>query len=261
MRKKRKFTDVGIYHIILRGNSRFIIFYDDEDRIEFCSRIAKYSQKTNVAIYAYALMDNHIHILSKADNLSTFISTTLISFVKWYNIKYKCSGNLCSSPYYSVPKTSINKIKECILYILRNPVEAGIAKKATHYKWSSAYLYFNKENKFKESIIPVNTAFVEALFESEDDFNKQLQRLDIKDWDIKEDKDPHFQVPYSSLTEHLGVLLNGRSLKEIEIKELKSIARSLTFTTGATYIQVANILHVSYEFVRNTRRTHVAPQG
>lgn len=253
MSKERKFSDVGIYHIILRGNSRFIIFYDDEDRIEFCSRVAKYSQKTNVAIYAYVLMDNHIHFLAKAENLSLFVSATLISFVKWYNKKYKCSGNLCSSPYYSVPKTSIKKIRECIIYILRNPVEAGIVKKATDYKWSSANLYF-KENKFLDSIISAKTAFVEALFESENDFNEQLLRYDIKDWDIKEDKEPYHQIPYSDLTAHLGVLLNGRSLKEIEIKELRTIARNLTFTTAATYIQIANMLHVSYEFVRNTRR-------
>ena len=43
------------------------------------------------------------------------------------------------------------------------------------------------------------------------------------------------------------------------MKELKAIARSLTFIAGATYIQIANMLHVSYEFVRNTRRK--APQG
>ena len=258
MRKGRKLTDVGIYHIILRGNSRFIIFYDEEDRIEFCSRVAKYSQKTNVAIYAYVLMDNHIHMLAKSDNLSTFISLTLISFVRWYNKKYKCSGNLCSSPYYSVPKNSINKIKECIIYILRNPLEAGIAKNVKDYKWSSADLYF-MDNKFRGSIIPVNTSFVEALFESESDFHEQLQRSDIKEWDIKEDKEPHYQIPYSDLTKHLDVLLNGRSLKEVDMKELKAIARSLTFITGATYIQIANMLHVSYAFVRNTRRK--APLG
>jgi putative transposase len=50
-----------IYHIIMRGINRQKIFIEDEDRYRFMQTIKFYKDKSDYQIFAYCLMDNHIH--------------------------------------------------------------------------------------------------------------------------------------------------------------------------------------------------------
>ena len=62
-RKPRQFVDSGIYHVILRGNNRQNLFIDETDRKFFIERLKKYSAELKIDVYAYCLMNNHVHIL------------------------------------------------------------------------------------------------------------------------------------------------------------------------------------------------------
>lgn len=64
-RHARKLSNSGIYHIILRGINRQTIFKDDEDFQRFINTLKKYKTVSGYTIYAYCLMNNHIHILLK----------------------------------------------------------------------------------------------------------------------------------------------------------------------------------------------------
>lgn len=64
-RHARKLSNSGIYHIILRGINRHTIFKDDEDFQRFINTLKKYKTVSGYTIYAYCLMNNHIHILLK----------------------------------------------------------------------------------------------------------------------------------------------------------------------------------------------------
>ena len=52
-RKPRKYGDTGIYHVILRGNNKQNLFYDDNDRFFFINRLIKYVDKSGIDLYAY----------------------------------------------------------------------------------------------------------------------------------------------------------------------------------------------------------------
>ena len=62
-RKAREKSRSGIYHIILRGINRQSIFEDDEDREKLIEVLAKYKEISQCRLFAYCLMDNHVHIL------------------------------------------------------------------------------------------------------------------------------------------------------------------------------------------------------
>ena len=50
----------GVYcHIFSRGNNQSNIFHSDEDRQDFLYILADMSERFEVEIYAYVLMDNH----------------------------------------------------------------------------------------------------------------------------------------------------------------------------------------------------------
>ena len=51
------------YHILSRGNERRNIFTDNDDRISFLEILGKMSERFEIEVYAYVLMNNHYHLL------------------------------------------------------------------------------------------------------------------------------------------------------------------------------------------------------
>ena len=52
-RTARKKSNSGIYHIMLRGINRQIIFEDDEDRVKYIDTLKHYKQKCGFDFFAY----------------------------------------------------------------------------------------------------------------------------------------------------------------------------------------------------------------
>ncbi|NLB18933.1 MAG: transposase, partial [Syntrophomonadaceae bacterium] len=86
-RGARKKGESGIYHIILRGHNRQIIFEDDEEHEKFLHTINKFKIKSGYRIYGYCLMGNHIHLLIHELNeeMGTIMRRIGASYVYWYN--------------------------------------------------------------------------------------------------------------------------------------------------------------------------------
>nr|WP_245867844.1 transposase [Sporomusa silvacetica] len=55
---------------MLRGINRQIIFEDDEDRVKFIDTLKHYKQICGFNVFAYCLMDNHVHLIIKVNNES-----------------------------------------------------------------------------------------------------------------------------------------------------------------------------------------------
>ena len=62
-RKQRVHYNGAIYHVTARGNNRQIIFNDEFDKMYYLSLLRHYKDKYECKLYAYVLMDNHVHLL------------------------------------------------------------------------------------------------------------------------------------------------------------------------------------------------------
>ena len=84
------------YHILSRGNERRNIFHDNDDRISFLEILGKMSERFEVEVYAYILMDNHYHLLLKTNkpNISQSMQWFRTTYTRRYNIKHRRSGHL-----------------------------------------------------------------------------------------------------------------------------------------------------------------------
>lgn len=58
----------GVYHVLARGNRRATIFHDDWDYRAYLERLERYRQRDGVAVHAYVLMSNHVHLLLRGRN-------------------------------------------------------------------------------------------------------------------------------------------------------------------------------------------------
>ncbi len=51
-------------HIIQRGNNRQVCFFTRQDYTVYLERLLHYAQQHQVAIHAFVLMTNHVHLLA-----------------------------------------------------------------------------------------------------------------------------------------------------------------------------------------------------
>jgi putative transposase len=128
------------HHIIQRGNDRQQIFRDEEDFQVFLGWMREASKQFKVAIHAYVLMGNHLHLLatpSDVEGLARMMQWVGRFYVPYFNRKYDRTGTLWQGRF----KTSIIESERyfliCSRYIEMNPVRAGLVTKPSDYKWSS----------------------------------------------------------------------------------------------------------------------------
>jgi REP element-mobilizing transposase RayT len=145
-RRAREKSSTGIYHVMLRGINKQIIFEDNEDYEKFIEVIKEYKEVCGYEIYAFCLMSNHIHLLIKEgkEDLGIVFRRIGSKFVYWYNLKYKRSGHLFQDRYKSEVVGNDKYFLTVLRYIHQNPVKAGIVDSMTKYPWSSYKEYFSR---------------------------------------------------------------------------------------------------------------------
>jgi REP element-mobilizing transposase RayT len=152
-------SSTGIYHIITRGINQQNIFSSDDDYERLLSTLARYCRKSKSEIYAYCLMDNHIHLLLKEgqESIATTMKKIGTSYVYYYNWQYNRKGHLFQDRYKSEPVEDDAYFLTVLRYIHQNPVKAGITDDPATYPWSSYTEYTDK-------VKLVNTSFTLKLF-------------------------------------------------------------------------------------------------
>lgn len=150
-RRAREQGSSRIYHVMLRGNERKQIFHDDDDRNRFLYTLDKMRENKEYLLYAYCLMDNHVHLLisEDEDDISRSMKRIGVSYAYYFNKKYCRVGHLFQDRYRSEVIDGESYLLMAARYIHNNPVKAGIVDKASDYKWSSyrSYLKCDKNNK------------------------------------------------------------------------------------------------------------------
>ncbi len=147
-RKARQKSESGIYHIIMRGINRQVIFEEENDYSQFLKTLQRYKAKCGYEIYAYCLMGNHIHLLLKTgtEPLEQIMRRIGGSYVYWYNNKYQRVGNLFQDRFKSEPVEDERYLQTVQRYIHQNPVKAGLVKQIQDYMWSSYHEYLKAAN-------------------------------------------------------------------------------------------------------------------
>ena len=165
-RVARQGSESGIYHVVARGASHQIIFENDEDRAFFMSRAALYAAEGGGEIYAWCLMDNHVHLLLRMEReaLSRLMHVLLGSYAGYFNRVHGRTGALFEGRFASEPVDSDEYLMAVVRYIHRNPLKAGVCG-GLSYPWSSYDEYARGTSGW------ASTEFVLGIFEGPDSFS------------------------------------------------------------------------------------------
>ena len=157
-RSARKKASSGIYHVMLRGADRRIIFADDEDCRVFLDILRHTRKRAGFSLYAYCLMGNHVHLLVREgkDPLERIIKRLGVTYVSYYNQKYDLLGHLFQDRFRSEPVESTAYFLDVLRYICQNPVKAGLCGSPAEYRWLGCYgLKVNQDLDSLEEYTPM----------------------------------------------------------------------------------------------------------
>jgi len=127
-------------HVVQRGNNRQACFFAEQDYLVYLDKLKEYSKKYQVAVHAYVLMTNHVHLLmtpSTEKGVSQLMQSLGRYYVRYVNQTYQRSGTLWEGRYKS---TLVNSEQYFLLvsrYIELNPVRAAMVTHPAEYPWSS----------------------------------------------------------------------------------------------------------------------------
>lgn len=132
------------HHVIQRGNNRQRIFVDAADRTFMLALLAEYASTLKVAIHAYVLMDNHLHLLATpetAEGLPLLMQAVGRRYVRYFNDRHGRTGTLWEGRYRSTLVEADRYLMACMVYIDLNPVRAGLVANPADHPWSSHVHY------------------------------------------------------------------------------------------------------------------------
>lgn len=155
-RQSRKISALGIYHVMLRGINKQNIFFCEDDFVRMMNILqeipferdqvtGKIMADNLCTIYAYCILDNHLHLLIREgmQNISEIMKRIEDRYAVYYNKKYERTGHLFQARFPSEPVNDSRYFFTLLRYIHRNPVKALESRTPEEYPYSSWNEYVN----------------------------------------------------------------------------------------------------------------------
>lgn len=139
-RKPRMYLPGIPCHVIQRGNNRDATFFTGDDYRFYIECLREGSERYGVAVHAYVLMTNHVHLLmtpERADSVSRLMQSIGRRYVQYVNRTYRRTGTLWESRHKASLVQRERYLLACYRYIELNPVRAGMVEHPAEYPWSS----------------------------------------------------------------------------------------------------------------------------
>ena len=168
------------YHVILRGNARQDIFFEDEDRYRFCFLVQEGVERFRHRVAAFCLMTNHVHLAIQVADvpLSRIPRNLSFRYTRWINRRGNRSGHLLQGRYKAFIVEKESYLLEVSRYIHLNPTSAKLVKNPEDWMYSSYCEYLGIDSQ--QNTVCVFDKFIEVVPE---DYKKFV--MDRKDYQAK----------------------------------------------------------------------------
>ena len=123
------------HHITQRGNRRERVFFEDGDYTLYLDLLTEAAARAQVAIWAYCLMPNHVHIIAvpaDEDGLRRTFRYVHRHYTGYINARMRVTGHLWQGRFSSVAMDEAHLVRAPL-----NPVRARLIERAEDWPWSS----------------------------------------------------------------------------------------------------------------------------
>ena len=128
------------HHVTQRGNYRQPVFLEKGDYNTYLEWLKLYCEKYSLAIWAYCLMQNHVHFVCvprKDDSMARTFNLLHMRYAQYVNRRQNISGHLWQGRFYSSILDE-RHVYAAVRYVENNPVRIQMVPHAEEYRWSSA---------------------------------------------------------------------------------------------------------------------------
>ena len=160
-RKPRERASSGIYHVLMQGVRRGLVFMDDEDYMYFIGILerlmfretededggeAEKKKVRNYTLYAYCLMPDYFQLLVKEgeETVSNLMRRIASSYAVYFNGKYDRDGAIYRGRFASEPVETAERFETVVRYIHQTPLREGKVTDLNEPTYSSWYEYVHK---------------------------------------------------------------------------------------------------------------------
>jgi putative transposase len=111
-----------------RGIEGRPVFLADKDRRDLCDRLGKLVPATGSTVYAWSLLDNHLHLFIRSGKagISKFMRRLLTGYAVSFNHRYRRVGHLFQNRFKSIVVEEEPYLLQLVRYIHLNPLRAGL---------------------------------------------------------------------------------------------------------------------------------------
>ncbi len=145
------------HHVTQRGNRGERVFFEDADYALYRDLLAAACRKVNVAVWAYCLMPNHVHLIlvpSDATGLARALGDAHRRYVGYVNTRARQTGPLFQGRFASVVLDE-EHLLAAARYVSLNPVRARLVKRARDWAWSSVRAHLKGADDGLVSVRPL----------------------------------------------------------------------------------------------------------
>ncbi len=129
------------HHVIQRGHNRHAVFVEPADYEYYLANLREWKRVYDVAVYAWCLMTNHVHLVLAPGTEGAGISglmRRLSARQGRYVNRLECRlGTLWCGRFRSSVIDTDEYLLACLRYVELNPVRAAIVGHPAEYPWSS----------------------------------------------------------------------------------------------------------------------------
>jgi len=154
----------ALHHVIGRGIEGTSIFRTNGDREDFLTRLEALCDKGLLNVHAWALLDNHFHLLicTGKQSLSESMRKLLTGYVVSFNHRYARYGHLFQNRYKSILCEQDPYLLELTRYIHLNPIRAQVVKtmrQLAAYPWSGHGVIMGRHKRSWQEVDTVLSYF------------------------------------------------------------------------------------------------------
>jgi putative transposase len=122
--------------------NRAAVLVDDVDRQHYLSLLEAVLRRNEIALHAYVLMGNHVHLLASASRggaTSKGPAGSRQCYVQAFNRRHRRTGTLWEGRFKSCLVETDRYLLTVYRYIELNPVRAAMVAAPEKYRWSSIH--------------------------------------------------------------------------------------------------------------------------
>ncbi len=145
------------HHVTQRGNRRQTTFFSDGDYKLYKSLVAEYCALEDVAVWAYCLMPNHVHLIlvpKRPEGLGRALGEAHRRYTREINLREGWRGFLWQGRFASAPMDEEHTFL-AVRYVELNPVRARLVKSPEAWRWSSAAAHLTGKDDGLVSVKPM----------------------------------------------------------------------------------------------------------